>query len=117
MIERVSGRIASAGIAKRRERCVRPNAADPLELDYRRRKKGFGFVITKELEIARWRHAKSGLLAKAPQFRRRSLTGERIVQVKPRCNIEHREGVLRRKRKHRNAVERFAGRDDTASAD
>ena len=107
----------SAGIAKRRESCRRRYSTDLLELGYRCRKEGFGFAITKELEIARQRHAKSRPRAKAPQFRRRSLAGERIVEIKARCDIEHRGGVLRRNRKYRDAVERLAGRDDAAGAE
>jgi hypothetical protein len=56
----------SAGVAKRRESCIAPGSANLLEFGCRRRKEGFGFAFTKEVEIVRRRHAKSGLRAKAP---------------------------------------------------
>ena len=43
----------TTGIAKRRESYFHPGPADLLEFGYRCPKEGFGFAITKELEIAR----------------------------------------------------------------
>jgi hypothetical protein len=99
------------------EVCSQPGSADLLGFGHRRRKEGSSLPVTKELEIARQRHANSGLRAQAPQFRRRNLAGERIVEIEARCDIEHRAGILRRKRKHRDAVEGPAGGDDAAGAE
>jgi len=39
------------------------------------------------------------------------------VEIEPRCSIEHCAGIVRRNRKHGDAVERPAGRDDPAGAE